>query len=449
MKVVTGECRRLLISFPPQHGKSLYTSHWFPVWLLGNFPKTRLILTSYEQEVAERWGRQVRDTLIEHQALFGIEVSQKSKSAKRWSTTAGGYMVSVGMGGAITGRSADIAIIDDPVKGAEEVASPTTREKHKEWFATTLSTRVQKGGAIILIMTRWHEDDLAGHVLQLEKQGGPSWERVVLPAVAIDPKEVPDGALEYFGPDPLGRQPGEALCPELHDEANLAEFRLTLGEGQFWALYQQYPFTPRGGVFAGGAIRFWSPDQCPMAPDDEGVWHYKPGARKFEKLVQSWDFTYGSLTGRSRCVGQVWGKIGPDFWLLWQVRQRMTFDEMLLAVGDATERFPDAKGKLIEGKACGPQVIRTMRKKISGIISVTPTKSKIARAESVAHLVRGNNVWVPHPTDSGQPWVKGFLEELAAFPLGATDDQIDTMSQALSHLDTGTFKVHKQKPKGL
>lgn len=439
---------------PPQHGKSEFTSHYFLAWLLGNFPDLRVIFCSYEAENAEAWGRKVRDTLIDHQALFGVEVSQASRAVNRWHIAGRrGYMVSAGVGGPINGKAADVAVIDDPIKNREEAASPTIREKHKKWFSNVLGTRLSKDGVTIIIMTRWVEDDLAGWAWDMATEGGIPCERIVIPALAVDPADMPDGAAEYFGPDPLGRAPGEALCPDLHPRDKLLQHKRELGDTDWWGLYQQYPFSPRGGTFKGGAFHFWTADTCPMEPDEEGVWHYRQGYRKFDKLVQSWDFTYGSMTGRSWCVGQVWGRVGPDYWLLFQHREKLTFDEMLTAVEQMTERFPGALGKLIEAKAAGPHVIRTLRRSISGILAINPQGCKRARAEAVSPLVRAGNVWIPHPKLLDpwvtRRWVPGFITEISAFPMAPTDDQVDTMSQALSHLSGAVFKSHKKKPRGL
>lgn len=455
LKVVRGEVKRLIISMPPQHGKSEFTSHYFLAWLLGSFPWLRVILASYEAEQAEGWGRKVRDTLTEHGDLFGVEVSKKSSAANRWQIAGNrGYMVSAGIGGPINGKAADIAIVDDPIKSADEAASATVRAKHQRWFANVLGTRLSKDGRVIIIQTRWHEDDLAGWVYKVSVEGGVPTLRLALPAICPDVSDCPDGALQYFGSDPLGRNPGEALCPELHPVEKLAQHKRELSETEWWGLYQQYPFSPRGGTFAGCAFHFWQPEDCPLEPDSEGVWRYKPGARKFDKIIQSWDFTYGSLTGRSWCVGQVWGRMGPDYWLLYQVRDRLIFSDMLTAVEQMTERFPMALGKLIEAKAAGPLIIRTLRRSISGILAINPEGSKPARAEAISPLLRAGNVWCPHP-DLVAPWVPipfvlELLKEFTAFPRGSTDDQVDTSSQALANLSgAAVFKSHKRKPKGL
>lgn len=410
-------------------------------------PDKRVIFCSYEADVAAGWGRKVRDTLEEHSALFGVSISQKSKAANRWEIAGRrGRMAAVGMGGPITGKSADIAIIDDPIKNAEEAASPTIRERHKKWFGTTLGTRLSKDGVIILIQTRWHEDDLAGHVHAVEKSGGPAWYRIVIPAIAVDPVDMPAGAADYFGADPLGRQPGEALCPELHPIEKLLGHRKELGDTGFWALYQQYPFSPSGGVFKVDRWPYWTPQRSPLEfSDATGRFEYRSDANwKFERIISSWDFTYGSRTGRSWCVGQVWGKRGPEFWLLYQVRDKFDINGMIAAVGEMDELFPQTTARLIEGKAAGPHIIRTLRRKLTGVIAVSVQSSKTARANAVAPLVAGQTVFIPDPELF--TWVRDFQAECAAFPIGATDDQVDAMSQALTYLAGNQYKAHDSKP---
>lgn len=225
---------------PPRHGKSELVSRYFPAWLLGAFPDRRLILTSYEADFAASWGRKARDVLSEHgPGVFGVRVRQDSSAANRWQV--GGHeggMVTAGVGGPITGRGADVLVIDDPVKNAEEARSPARRQTLKDWYKSTAFTRLEPGGAVVLIMTRWHQDDLAGWLLGGGMEDDPEpWDVVRLPALATGD-----------GPDPIGRRPGEALWPARYPPEAL---RAHQSDPYWWnALYQQDPRAEGGTEWA-------------------------------------------------------------------------------------------------------------------------------------------------------------------------------------------------------
>jgi hypothetical protein len=214
---------RLLVSMPPRHGKSETISHWSCVWALERNPRDRVLLASYEADFAATWSRKVRDTIKRYSDQLSVKIKVDSRSASRWETTAGGGMVSAGAGGPLTGRGGNILIIDDPIKNAEDAQSLTKREGVWEWWTTTARSRVEPGGSIIVVQTRWHEDDLHGHLLAEDED---RWEVITFPAIA---GEV----------DVLGRQPGEALWPERYDVEAFKEFQLS--ESTWLSLYQQQP----------------------------------------------------------------------------------------------------------------------------------------------------------------------------------------------------------------
>jgi hypothetical protein len=221
---------RLIISCPPRHGKSWLTSLYTPAWFLSLWPEKNIILTSYEATFAATWGRQVRNFIQENSAQLGISLADDSLASDRWNTDMGGGMITAGIGGPITGRGGHLIIIDDPVKNWEEACSETLRQKHIDWFNSTLYTRAEPGASIIILMTRWHSDDLAGHLLSEHED---HWEEVRLPAIAEDS-------------DPLGRSPGAALCPERYDKAALQKIRNAVGDRVWNALYQQTPTSSVG-----------------------------------------------------------------------------------------------------------------------------------------------------------------------------------------------------------
>jgi len=225
--LAAGRKRRLMIFMPPRHGKSELCSKHFPAWYLGTFPDRRVMLTSYEAGFASSWGRKSRDILEAYgPSLFGCQVSSRTSAADNWELAGlGGGMVTSGIGGPLTGRGCNLLIIDDPVKNAEESLSPTIREKHWDWFQSTAHSRIEPDGSALVMMTRWHPEDLAGKIL---KEMPGEWEVISLPAIAKDA-------------DPMGRQPGEALWPERWPIEKLREIKNSI-DGYWWnALYDQVP----------------------------------------------------------------------------------------------------------------------------------------------------------------------------------------------------------------
>lgn len=396
---------------PPRHGKSELVSKYFPAWYLGTFPDARLILTSYEADYAASWGRKARNLLEEFgPEHFGVTVANDSSAADRWDLKGRlGGMNTAGAGGPITGKGANVAIIDDPVKNDADARSETKREAIWDWYRATLSTRLQgEPGAIIVVMTRWHEDDLVGRLLAAEKAGGDHWDVLELPALA-DPQP--------GKPDPLGRQTGEALCPDLFDAETLAAIAIRLGS-YFWvALYQQRPAPADGDTFKHDWWKFYA-----VPPEH------------FDEVIQSWDMTFKDTQGSDFVVGQVWGRVEANRYLLDQIRARLDFPGTLNAVRTLTTRWPAATAKLVEDKANGPAVIATLTREIIGLIAVDPQGGKASRAAAISPQVEAGNVWLPDPSIA--PWVDDFIAECSAFPNGAHDDQVDAMSQALLRLGT-------------
>jgi predicted phage terminase large subunit-like protein len=413
--VAAGRCPRLIVSMPPRHGKSELISKYFPAWFLGTYPDRRVILSSYEAGYAATWGRKARDLLEEWgPALFGVQVDQKSSAADRWDLKGhAGGMNTAGAGGAITGKGASVAIIDDPIKNAEDALSETIREKIWDWYRSTLRTRLQGAPrAIILVMTRWHEDDLAARLIAAEQEGGEHWEVLELPALA-DPTAAK--------PDPLGRAPGAALCPELFDAAELDATARTLGSFWWTALYQQRPSPAEGGLLKRGWFKRY------RLPDDAAA--RAAFLDSCDEVLQSWDMAFKETKGSDFVVGQVWGRRGADCYLLAQVRGRLGFPATVEAVRALSRAWPQALTKLVEDKANGPAVIDTLTHELAGLVAVNPEGGKVARAAAISGGVEAGNVYLPD-----EPWVDDFLTECAAFPNGAHDDQVDAMTQALLRL---------------
>lgn len=253
--------------------------------------------------------------------------------------------------------------------------------------------------------TRWHEDDLTGRLLDAEKRGGEKWTHLHLPAIC-------DSA-----DDPLGRAIGEALWPERYDEARLAIIRDNVGARVWNAQYQGRPTPDTGAII------------------DRNWWRYyaeRPSIDAFDRIIQSWDMTFKKTDTGSYIVGQVWGTIGADRYLLDQVRFRGDFPAAVAAVRSLSEAWPMTTEKIVEDKANGPAIVSTLRGEIPGIIEVSPEGGKVARANAVAWQIESGNVYLPTPVEHA--WVHQFVEECSAFPNGVNDDQVDAMTQALARL---------------
>lgn len=228
-RVDKGEVKRLMLFVPPRHGKSELGSIMFPAWYIGRHPKKEIITASYSAELAQDFGYKTRNLVAgqEYQELFKTKLREDSKSKAKWLTQEGGGYTAVGVGGAMTGRGADLLIIDDPIKNREEAESLTIREKIWSWYTSTAYTRLEKGGAVIIILTRWHKDDLAGRLLKAQEEGGDQWEVVKFPAIATE--------------NELMRQQGEPLWQEKYDLEALEQIKRTVGIYDWQALYQQEP----------------------------------------------------------------------------------------------------------------------------------------------------------------------------------------------------------------
>jgi len=426
MAVEAGRIKRLIVELPPRHGKSETTTVKFPAWYLGRNTSKRVIIASHTASLAARFSMRARNDFEQFAPeIWGVSLSKDASAMYRWDIEdpdmpegqPPGGMIAAGVGGPITGHGAHLAIIDDPVKDAEDANSETQREAKWDWYRFVLRTRLMPGGAIVLVLTRWHEDDLAGRLLKAAESDpdADQWTVLRLPAIAED------GEL-----DPLGREPGEALWPEQYDEAALREIKSSVGSYVWAALYQQRPTPAEGGVFK---RQWWK--------------YYRVAPGRFEEVIQSWDMTYKDNKDNDFVVGQVWGRIGADKYLLDQVRERMDFPTTVQAVKNLTAKWRTAHRKLIEDKANGPAVISSLRSKISGLIAVNPQGGKEARAAAVSPDVEAGNVYLPDPTIA--PWIGDFVEECAAFPGGAHDDQVDAMTQALVYFNKRPSRGDKGK----
>lgn len=397
---------RLIISMPPQEGKSTRCSRDLPIKALIDNPDRRIVCASYGQGLANRNGRSVRNQIIAHPEL-GLSIAHDNGAASEW-TIAGheGGVLSVGRGAGVTGRPCDLLIIDDPLKDRAEADSLTIRDTCWDWWTDALSARLAPGAPVVLILTRWHEDDLAGRLRTLDSEAG--WRILNIPAQCEEPN------------DPLGRQPGEYMISARGRTRQQWEQRkLTAGSRTWAALYQGHPSPAEGDIFKRDWWQRWT-----RMPSLHGT------------FIQSWDLTFKSSQASDWVVGQVWLQQDANCYLLDQVRGRWGFTDTIDQIINLTARWPQATAKLIEDKANGPAVIDSLRRTIPGIIPITPRESKTARANAVTPLAEAGNVWLPD--HAAAAWADALVEELAGFPNATHDDQVDALTQALTYLNPGT-----------
>ena len=414
--IISGETKRLMLFLPPRHGKSMGVTETFPSYFLGRYPRKRVIELSYGDELAQRFGKLNRDKTAEYgPEVFNVSLSQQQGTKTNWGIhgTNGG-MISSGIGGAITGYGADLLIVDDPIKNRGEAESETYRNGLWREYQSTVATRLHAGGAIIIILTRWHEDDLAARLLNPEYGKVEDWKVISLPAIAEEN-------------DLLGREEGEPLWPEGgYDAEWAAQQRETVGSYAWNSLYQQHPTPSSGGLFK----REW--------------WQrYKELPGDLFDYLQSWDCTFKDANTSDYVVGQLWArskKAPAQRYLLDQVRARLTFTETVQSIRSLTAKWPKATRKLIEDKANGTAVIDVLKKEIPGIIPVEPMGGKVVRAHAVTAVVEAGNVYIPDPSIAS--WAHDFIEELSSFPSGAHDDQVDSLTQANAYYnDRGKFDI--------
>jgi predicted phage terminase large subunit-like protein len=407
--VASGSIKRLLVAMPPRHGKSEFVSRFFPAWYLGTYPDRRVILTSYEADFARSWGGKVRDLLQQHGPdVFGVSVRSDSTAADRWDLAGrDGGMVTAGVGGPITGKGAHLLIIDDPVKNDEQANSETYRNKAWEWYLSTAFTRLEPGGTIILIQTRWHEDDLAGRILTKSETAREPWHVVDLPALALED-------------DAIGRAEGEPLWPRRYDLAALEDIRHELGSYWFAALYQQRPAPPGGGMFK----RAWF-DLVDAAPADA------PRVRYWDKAgTEGGDgaYTAGVLMAR---------RSDGIFYVEDVVRGRWSAGERERVIKQTAE----SDGKHVhvwveqEPGSGGKESAQNTVINLAGwVVHAEPvTGDKVARARPFAAQAEALNVRLVRDTPARR-WNAAFLDELEMFPNGKYKDQVDAGAGSFNKL---------------
>lgn len=389
----------LILSMPPQHGKSQSITETLPSYYLGKYPSKRVIEVSYGDDLARRFGRRNKQKVAEFgKELFNIELANESRSDTEFEIKEHkGSMISRGIMAGITGQPGDLIIIDDPIKNRQEADSETYRERVWEEWLNSIKTRLSAQGKVILIMTRWHEDDLAGRLAN-------STESTFVLNLPCEAEEN----------DPLGRDIGEALFPEIgKDKAWLEQFKKAYtseqGARAWTALFQGRPSSQEGTLLK----RQW--------------WKYYDILPPIATKLISVDAAFKDKEDSDFVVVQVWGKTGSNMYLIDQVRARMNFLATLQTIRNMHHKHPTAVTKLIEDKANGSAVISMLHHEMGGIIPVNPEGGKVARVNAVSPFIESGNVYLPQ----NEPWVHDFVEEASSFPNGKNDDQVDCMSQAL------------------
>ena len=441
---------RLIVSMPPRVGKSYTASLWTPAWYLERHPDRNVILASHDGNYAVSWGRKVRDLL----KRFGSEgrlqarVSRDVAAAGEWETTQGGGMLARGIGGSITGRGAHLLLIDDPLKDFASAHSIAVRQSQWDWWLSTAQTRLEPGAAVVLVMTRWHEDDLAGRLVSGEHEGDPEeWRVLRIPALGEG--DVQDVAEGRVAEDSLQRAPDVPLriasTEETDEEATARWNKIRRGVGPYvWAgLYQQRPSEPEGTILKRGWWQFYRREGDALVLPGSTLG--KLGRVDLDKLriVQSWDLAVKDKQTSDFVVGQVWGSLGDGHrFLLDQYRDRADFVETKRQMRILRARWPQTSATYIEDKANGPAVISELREELSGLVAHNPVGDKVQRAYGVQGDLEGGSLWLPEPGTAGFD-VRGFIDECAQFPNGANDDQVDALTQGILRLRGGRTEIGK------
>jgi predicted phage terminase large subunit-like protein len=413
-EVANGTCKRLIINMPPRHTKSEFASYLLPAWFLGKFPGKKVIQTSHTAELAVGFGRKVRNLVDSeaYKAIFpGVGLQADSKAAGRWATNAGGDYFAIGVGGAVTGKGADLLIIDDPHSEQEATLAETNSDvydKTYEWYTSGPRQRLQPGGAIVIVMTRWSKKDLTGQVLKADAQrNGEGWKVIEFPAILPS---------------------GKPLWPEFWPMEQLEALRDELPVSKWQAQYQQAPTSSVSAIIKREWWRIWEEDNPPYC----------------DFIIQSWDTAFLKTERSDYSACTTWGVFYRDddtgrpqanIILLNAIKKRMEFPELKQRAYEEWQEWqPDSL--IVEAKASGSPLLFELRAMGIPVQEYTPSKGsdKIARLNSVADIFASGLVWAPETR-----WGDELIEEVASFPSGEHDDLVDSMTQAIMRFRRGGF----------
>jgi predicted phage terminase large subunit-like protein len=412
-KISRGELKRLIINMPPRHTKSEFASYLLPAWFLGQYPGKKVIQTAHTAELSVGFGRKVRNLVDseDFKSVFPkLQLRADSKAAGRWSTNDGGEYFAIGVGGAVTGKGADLLIIDDPHSEQEgQSGDPSVFDRTYDWYTSGPRQRLQPGGAIVIVMTRWHMRDLTGKIIKSSSQraGTDEWEVIEFPAIMPS---------------------GKALWPEFWSIAELEALRNELPSSKWNAQYQQNPTSEEGALVKREWWQVWERDQPPPC----------------EFIIQSWDTAFLKTQRADFSACTTWGVFytpddegvtKPNIILLDAYKERLEFPELKKKAYELwSEIQPDAF--IVEAKAAGMPLIFELRAMGIPVAEYTPSRGndKIARVNAVADLFASGVVWAPQTR-----FAEEVVEEFAAFPAGEHDDLVDSSPQALLRFRQGGF----------
>ena len=410
-RVANGQLKRLIINMPPRHTKSEFASFLLPAWFLGKFPHKKIIQTAHTAELATGFGRKVRNLVSSepYQKVFQTKLSSDSKAAGRWNTHMGGDYFAIGVGGAVTGKGADLLIIDDPHSEQEaKQANPAVFDGVYEWFTSGPRQRLQPGGAIIIVMTRWSKRDLTGQILKNSaKDGVDQWEVIDFPAIMPN---------------------GNPLWPGFWSKQALEALRSELPVSKWEAQYQQNPTSEEGAIIKRENWQIWEDDSPPSC----------------EYIIQSWDTAFEKNNRADYSACTTWGvfkhpnkqgDLRPNIILLDAFKARMEFPELKHKALEMWKEW-DPDTLIVEKRAAGAPLIYEMRKMGIPMSEYTPGKGndKISRVNAISDLFASGIVWCPETR-----WAEEVMDELASFPNGDHDDLVDSSSQALMRFRLGGF----------
>ena len=411
-RVANGTCKRLIINMPPRHTKSEFASYLLPAWFLGKFPHKKVIQASNTGELAVGFGRKVRnlvDSEVYGSIFPNLALQADSKAAGRWNTSKGGDYFAIGVGGTVTGKGADVLIIDDPhseQEAAQAASNPDIYDKVFEWYTSGPRQRLQPGGSIVVVMTRWAQRDLTGQVLKSAAQrSGEEWEVIEFPAILPS---------------------GKPLWPQFWSLAELEALREELPNAKWQAQYQQNPVGNESAIVKRDWWKWWEKDDPPRC----------------DYILQSWDTAFEKTQRADYSAGTTWGifdceedNFAPNIILLNTYKKRVEFPELKRDVmREYTEYEPDSL--IVEKKASGAPLIYDLRAMGIPVQEYTPSKGqdKIARLNSVSDIIASGKVWVPQTR-----WAEELVDEVAAFPSGEHDDLVDATTLALMRFRQGGF----------
>ena len=410
-RVIAGKCKRLMIAMPPRHGKSQMGSYLFPAYLMGRDPRSKLIVASHTAELAQRFGRMIRNLMEEdkYKELFpNMLLSVDSKAAGRWNTQQGGEAFFIGKGGAMTGRGGDVIILDD-ILDEQDAMSDTAMENTWEWYTSGPRQRLQPNGSIVVINTRWKTDDLSGRLLKMHGQlKSDQWELLEFPAI------LPSGG---------------SLWPGFWPIEELEKVKMAIGLKKWNAQWQQQPTNDDGAVLKRNWWRRWKHDEPPEC----------------SYVIQTYDTAYSKKETADYSVISTWGVFvpsadsGPNLILLSVKRGRWDFPELKRVAKDEY-RYWNPDNVLIEAKATGTPLQQELRKMGIPVTMYAPGgrksgQDKISRANAVAPILESGMIWYPEQQD----WAEEMVEECAAFPNGSHDDQVDAAIMAWMRFRQGNF----------